>query len=641
MLNNSDELIDFIRGRKPVLLRYIPWILLVLMIVLFSLRKISDADTGFHLRGGEWIIQNGAFPDQDTYTYTVSQNDYIDLHWFFQVILYGVFRIAGYGGLSIYTVVLTILLFYLLWLRMRLLGVHSPLIFILLFTAVICMQSRIILRPELFSYIYLTLLLIILDLYYSGQRKLLLWIPVLMLFWVNSQGIFILGWIVIGAYLISIYYRQERPDRDLLYTGLAAVAVTFINPWFIRGVTFPFYLFTRFGRDSVFSNIVEFQPVLAAGGNTSIDFILFYLIGLAWIAGALMSFRKRSLHELIIALAFFYLAMTAIRNIPLFVIAVVPVVGMSFSQAALRLGWPSRFGIYMKMISWAVALFCIFSVFTSMRLLTNAYYTDKRLAFTTGMGLDSLKLPVGATNYLVQRDLEGKLLNDLNTGGWLVWAQSNPVYIDGRLEVMKEELYAEFHASQQEGGLKRLIAKYRPSIVFFNYAANINWIMDIMKISGWKRAHVDEVAAVYLKKHLPGTEEFDLKTLLERRGLQPIRDEQKVWSILKTEKESRITHWLKGLYRKSEYLNPLYLQPATYCDLSGEYEVAERLYLEFLLKDRLRYHAIFNHLGLLYLKDRQFRKAAWCWSRVLEEDPGNPVARNNYQYARSKMKKEK
>ncbi len=36
---------------------------------------------GFHLRAGQWILQNHAFPDKDLFTYTVNQNDYVDLHW--------------------------------------------------------------------------------------------------------------------------------------------------------------------------------------------------------------------------------------------------------------------------------------------------------------------------------------------------------------------------------------------------------------------------------------------------------------------------------------------------------------------------------------------------------------------------------
>ncbi|MFN3344045.1 MAG: hypothetical protein ACK412_00150 [Chloroherpetonaceae bacterium] len=52
-----------------------------------------DIDIGFHLHGGKWIWQHRAFPDKDAYTYTVPNNDYIDLHWLYQLLMFGVYSL--------------------------------------------------------------------------------------------------------------------------------------------------------------------------------------------------------------------------------------------------------------------------------------------------------------------------------------------------------------------------------------------------------------------------------------------------------------------------------------------------------------------------------------------------------------------
>ncbi|MGD0340769.1 MAG: hypothetical protein ABSA76_03560, partial [Bacteroidales bacterium] len=59
----------------------LPFIVVTIFITILSLRLLSDPDLGFHLKAGKWIVENGSFPSKDTFTYTVNNNDYTDLHW--------------------------------------------------------------------------------------------------------------------------------------------------------------------------------------------------------------------------------------------------------------------------------------------------------------------------------------------------------------------------------------------------------------------------------------------------------------------------------------------------------------------------------------------------------------------------------
>src|SRR5262245_17299801 len=88
--------------------------------LIFSARRLADADLGYHLQGGRWILQNQQFPSTDTFTYTRTTAEYIDLHWLFQVAIYVTYLVGGYVALSALTITLIGVVFGLTWARLRL-----------------------------------------------------------------------------------------------------------------------------------------------------------------------------------------------------------------------------------------------------------------------------------------------------------------------------------------------------------------------------------------------------------------------------------------------------------------------------------------------------------------------------------------
>src|ERR1051326_8430450 len=85
---------------KPKIdLQTISYGLIFLVVLFLSFRNIYGEDIGFHLQAGRWILKNFSFPDKDTFTYTANENKYIDLNWLYQVLIYGVYSVAGGVGL--------------------------------------------------------------------------------------------------------------------------------------------------------------------------------------------------------------------------------------------------------------------------------------------------------------------------------------------------------------------------------------------------------------------------------------------------------------------------------------------------------------------------------------------------------------
>jgi len=87
---------------------------------------------------------------------------------------------------------------------------------------------------------------------------------------------------------------------------------------------------------------------------------------------------------------------------------------------------------------------------------------ESRLSHRFGFAVNNLFLPVKAADFLDQHGLTGRILNHLDFGGYLINRFPTKVYIDGRNEVMGEDLGREFLETKTRVGLQRLAAKYQP-----------------------------------------------------------------------------------------------------------------------------------------------------------------------------------
>ena len=509
-----------------------PMVLVSVFIFVLSLRQLSDPDLGFHLKYGRWIVANHCVPATDQSTYTVSQHPYIDLQWLFQVMLYGMFTLTGYAGISLFVCLLSLLLSLLLLLRQRSSGIPPSIIITAMFATFLMIEPRIAPRPEMVTFLFLTGILFILDRYFETRKNLLCLLPVIMLLWCNMHALFILGVIVMGVYFISILYRDRKPDKPLLAWMIVSCLVCFINPYGIKGFVFPVELLTRFDPNNIFNqHIQEFMPFFAQPHFVMRDYLFMALLGVS-LPGMFLSFKRRRLHEIMLLILFGFLAVGSIRNIPLFVLVAIPVIG---DNAVLLTGKTrmARKGPGLALF----ALMIILPLAFIPRLLTNAFYTENNSFNRTGMGINRQHRPVQAATFLLDHHLNGRILNSIGFGGWLSWVLPQPVFMDGRLEVMQESIYRKVTQSWN-GGLAGLIGEYQPQLIVYNYANYYPWTRQLKEMNDWRLIYADGTAAIFASsgyaREIP---ELDLSTLpaIDIRGVK------------------RTFHdWLQGFYRPTD-----------------------------------------------------------------------------------------
>jgi hypothetical protein len=604
-----------------------PWfyalVCLFLLLAIFAARLVHDFDFGYHLKGGQWIVQNQVFPEKDTYTYTLSNHEYLDLHWLFQVGLFTLYLIGSYPLIVLATVGLVGLTFLITFLRLRHTGAPLWMSVILLGLALIASEIRFQPRPEIVSWVLMSVMLWVLEKRALGKESPLFLLPVILLFWVNMEGLFAIGWGLMALFLADGFVRNRKIDRKLLKYCLLAAAICFLNPYLWRGVLHPLELLSVLSASGGFKGmILELESPWTLNGRSpfvpvwtlaAYEFFSLFLLALL-----VATYKKRKGRDWALTGMFFYFSCTSLRNIPLFMIACVPLAASCWMD--LKWAWLKRFQTSVFERPWAAWVTALFLLGLSLRVMTGAYYASERRIDRFGLGLDLEKQPVNAVKFLKENNLDGRLLNHLNCGGWLDWQAPQKTFIDGRLEVLGKEFFNEFNVSMNPGGLKPLADKYQADILFFNSEYAPLWLRQVNNQPDWRPVYLDEAAVIYLKDSCsPEVPRFDGTAVLTQRGISP-NILQEFAAIIGL-KSSSLRRWIGGFYLPSQYPSGLNSIGA-YFFQTGQPVLAEMAYLECVKRTRGNDWLAFLHLGGFYLAGKRYEEARLCLERVQQDAPG-------------------
>ncbi len=615
-----------VNQRKGFNYWYITIVAIFVLILILSLRKIYDTDIGFHLRGGEWMLENKSFHHFDVFTYTVRNNEYIAMYWMFQIILYLLYKLGGDGLISIFNSIILLVFFVLVFYRLRRSAVPLWLCAISLFACILPIEIRFGVRPEIFTYLFLVLVLLVLDDYFYRRSKRLYLLPMIMLAWVNFHGLYILGFIAIGCYLISTYVHQRPQFKGLLKWSVLSLIVTLINPYFLKGWSFPFYLFTRLQSHSIFKDaITEFASPFSLRGyllTHHLALYIYYIFNLFSIGVSIATFNRRKIHELLLLILFGYVSLTAVRNIPLFTIIAIQIVALGIRDLMEQV---DRLKKFFSKLEFTLAIgILIIAVSFALQVKNNHYYA-RRGGGSFGVGFDSLVHPIKACEFLKKHNINGRILNDLNRGSWLIWSTHLPVFIDGRLEVMREEFFREFHESHSPGGINELIAKYNPVVIFFDYSypEALYWDIDLENNSDWRIIYWDETSIIYARNdYKPELQSISLLSALKQILVDTTISDNEAWQILTSPTKSLTALFFEGLVKSTCYPTGI-LRMAFYASVKLDFQTAEILYLNALKKADYNRGEIYFRLALIYHFTGAFEKAEYCYKRVLQEKPGH------------------
>ena len=218
--------------------------------VFVAMPTVPAADTWWHLGAGHWLWTSGNFfTHADPFSFGSGVGEWLNHEWLAEVIFFLVF--AGYGLTALFCLrtLLVVVSFLLIpcWFahtRRLNLWLYVPLAFL----CYCCANGWAFfdVRGYLFTYLFLSVLLLILQLYESGaNQRAIWWIPLIIVFWGNMHGGYMVGLGIVFAYALGMSLAKvtRRKAVFLTFIGLLSLfAVGTLNPSGFKMLTFPFSL---------------------------------------------------------------------------------------------------------------------------------------------------------------------------------------------------------------------------------------------------------------------------------------------------------------------------------------------------------------------------------------------------------------
>lgn len=222
------------------------YVMLFLFILGFSTTATNyDYDFWARLIVGMGFVQTGHVLKHDFLSYTPTHIWY-DHEWGSGVIFYLTQHFFSSAGILILQAVLVFLIFFTMTKIIKLRGVKTSTPYNFLFYYFAFNSISYILndpiRCQLFSFLFFTVFLYILERYRKGIGKdweLIIYLPIIMLVWNNLHGGCVSG---IGLILIYIIgeFLNGKPVKKYIFALIPTILVLPINPWGIKYLSFLF-----------------------------------------------------------------------------------------------------------------------------------------------------------------------------------------------------------------------------------------------------------------------------------------------------------------------------------------------------------------------------------------------------------------
>ncbi len=355
---NNGKTIAVVKPISNWLIR-IAWIAALLTGVVMSLKSLTEPDTWWQLRTGEWIVQNGKVPSHDIFSYTMQGTPWINVKWLYEILIYFIQAIGGPEFVLIVQAIVTILILIIIrkiynslyeTIYLKKPDRVSPfLIFVLLIT-LICIGFRLNGRPELFSHLFTaTYILILLKNRFKKSNVLYAIIP-LQILWTNlhegyGTGIVILLIFSIASFLESIFIKFFSKNkfqfdwRLLLVTGCSILAMA-VHPFGFSMITHPIEIYRQLNVNKYTTELVSFNNAAYWTFQSFLNIALFALSLICLFLKYNQTKESRFLRltknfgwgYTSLLIAFFVLSLTANRNIPFSAIACCPLLAIGFEH---------------------------------------------------------------------------------------------------------------------------------------------------------------------------------------------------------------------------------------------------------------------------------------------------------------------
>ncbi len=405
--------------------KYLEYLTLVVLLITFFgffAVKVWDIDFWWHIAAGRNILETGAIPNIDPFGMYDAANacgqTVLRSEWLGQVLLYSVYRWFDIDGIIfLRALVLASCLAIVYW-RSRLAASTSSFALIITALAGLAILHHTGERPQLFSFLLVSLVFLLIDGFVrSGNRWLLCCVPAVVLVWSNAHGAVLLG---VGALALfgTGYVLESRrlegrfntpQNRLMLAVVTLSAFMLLLAPSGLNSLKC--MILQQSG--SIRETVSEYASPWSLWPAT-LYYWLFLGVTLVSLPGL---FSKAHLKQGTLVLVLGMISIIGYRYIPLFVLTTAPYVAASMNRLLGRVKLP-MVAIHMPVMVVALAF------------LGYGFRQEKVFLH----GVQEQRFPVGAVTFIKANKLGGKMFDTINWGGYLLWNLSGTtsLFIDGR-----------------------------------------------------------------------------------------------------------------------------------------------------------------------------------------------------------------
>jgi hypothetical protein len=482
---------------------------------------LSDCDTGWHIRTGEWIIANGWVPMHDIFSFSKPESPWFAWEWLSDVLFARLNAMGGLQAVVMFTVLMLSVTFGTLFLLVR--RKANPIVAIAV-TVLAAAGSSIhwLARPHLFTLLFLVLFYAALEQVKEGRTHLmgvpiLGVLPMATILWTNLHGGFFVGTLMILAYgggeILQLLFSPKAENRipawvspgwmkarGYFLCGMACLAASLINPY-----TYHLHVhMAQYLRDPWNSeHIMEFLSP-SFHHPTAIYFEAMLVMS---VAAAIWNLRQGRFTEALLVFVWAHGGLLAARNIPIFMIAAAPPVAAAIQQCLLRV--PD-----LNVAAWFRAAAEKFN-----RLAVETEQTDSigRLHLVSILGLllvaalvyaprppkkfraefDPKSYPAAALATL-RSDPDGRVFTNDEWGDYLIYRlyPDHKVFVDGRSDFYGDDFEAKYvDVLNVKYGWEKTLSGFGVDTILLPPSAPLSGALK--ESSRWRVVYDDGIALVF------------------------------------------------------------------------------------------------------------------------------------------------
>jgi hypothetical protein len=517
--NLLERLVKIVTPRLTLDHVYI-FVAVVLLALRPMLTPIPPNDFWWHMATGRAIIASGQIPLVDSFSYTQAGMPFFNQGWLAQVLMYGLYQA---GGLPIVILSQALLIAGAYGLLLRLCiqrtGRLRMSVALLLLTTMPLSFDNWTVRPQSYVFPLFVGFLYILVQYRLGMARRVWMLPILMICWVNMHGSFVLGLALIAltsfGMVVEHYWgqrnrvptgptdatasaipneqatdrapRTQLPIRLLLFWGAITALATLINP---RGIGVLSYVRDLLSSSQVTSLVQEWVPPTIRDLGGMIFFI--FLIGTFLLIG--YARKKPQFSDLLLLLAFLWLALGAVRNIVWFGFIATPIVCVAVASLL-----PEPRG---RAVQGSGLLNGVLVGLLGLLLLIGLPWFKPVLLPPSVGALVSEGTPIAAVRFMQsQATRPQRLFHEMGYGSYLIWAApEQKVFIDPRIELYPFEQWRDYINLGQANNLSMLFERYRIDGALLHATDQEALVQALERDPAWQVAYRDEQTVYLIKR---------------------------------------------------------------------------------------------------------------------------------------------